>query len=155
MSLTRILPLLLAAMMAGTAAAQTNHADLVIQESKLTVKETIDALAKALESQGVKIAARVDHAAGARSVNQELAPMEVLMFGNPQIGTPLMRANPLIGIELPMKVLAWQDKSGKVLVAYTRPDTLKARYAVKDADPQFAAMAGALAKFSAAALGGR
>lgn len=155
MSAARTIALLFAGSVAGSAIAQTAHPELVVQESKLTVKETIDALAKVLEGQGVKVVARVDHAAGARAANMELAPMELLMFGNPQVGTPLMRANPLIGIDLPMKVLAWQDKSGKVLVGYTRPEVLKARYGIKDADPQFAAMAGALAKFSAAALGGK
>lgn len=127
----------------------------MIRESKLSIRDTIDALAKALEAKGAKVVARVDHAAGAKSINMDLPPRELLVFGNAQLGTPLMRANPLIGLDLPMKVLAWQDKGGKVLVAYTRPDALKARYGIKDGDAQFAAMAGALEAFTAAATGGK
>ena len=129
--------------------------DLVIKESKLSVKDTIDALVKALEAKGIKFAARVDHAAGAKAVSMELAPSEVLLFGNPMLGTPLMQSNPEIGLDLPMKVLAYTDKGGKVMVAYINPDALKARYGITDRDPQFKAMAGALEAFTAAAISGK
>lgn len=140
---------------AAPALAQPTAPDLVVQESRLPVKETMDALVKALGEKGVKIVARVDHAAGAKSVNMELPPTELLIFGNPQLGTQLIRSNPLIGIDLPMKVLAWQDRSGKVLVAYTRPEALKARYGITGADAQLNAMAGALAAFTAGATGAK
>lgn len=142
----------LTVMLAATAAAD---AGLVVTQSKLPVKETLDAMAKALEAKGVKVVARVDHAAGAKAAGLELQPAEVLIFGNPKLGTPLMQANPHIGIDLPMKAYAWQDAAGKVFVAYTAPDTLKARYAIKDKDEVFKAMAGALAAFTAEATGGK
>jgi uncharacterized protein (DUF302 family) len=133
------------------------HADpgLVVTPSKLPVKETLDAMTKALEAKGIKVVARVDHAAGAKAAGMELRPAEVLIFGNPKLGTPLMQANPQIGIDLPMKAYAWQDAAGKVFVAYTAPDALKARYAIKDKDEVFKAMAGALAAFTAEATGGK
>jgi len=83
----------------------------------------------------------------------ELPPTEILIFGNPKLGTPLMQANPEIAVDLPMKVLAWQDKAGKVWVAYTAPDALKARYGIADRDEVFKAMAAALQALTKAASG--
>ena len=119
------------------------------------MKETIDALVRAVEARGIRIAARIDHAAAAKSVNKELKPIEVVIFGNPNLGTPLMQANPAIGLELPLKVVAYTDAAGKVMVAYTKPDVLKARYAIKDNDPVFKAMGDALAAFTTAATAGK
>jgi len=117
---------------------------LVVKESTLSVKDTLDALAKAIEAKGLKVFARVDHAAGAKAAGLEMAPAEVLMFGNPKLGTPLMQAKPEIGIDLPLKVLAWQDASGTVRIGYAAPETLKARYGVEGKDEVFATMAKAL-----------
>src|SRR5690606_31082185 len=83
---------------------------LVTIESQHSVKDTVDRLAAALDQRGIKPVARVDHAAGAKTVGMELPPTEILIFGNPKLGTPLMQANPEIAIDLPLKVLAWQDK---------------------------------------------
>ena len=122
-------------------------------ESKFPVKETADRLAKALEEKGIKVAARVDHAAGAKAAGLAMPPAEVVMFGNPKLGTPLMLANPEIGIDLPMKALVWQDKAGKVWLGYTAPDALKSRYGVAGNDEVFKTMAGALSAFAKAATG--
>lgn len=122
--------------------------DLVVRESKLNVSETIDALVAALEAKGIKVIARVDHAAGAKAVGMDLRPSEVLLFANPKLGTPLMQSNPEIGIDLPMKALAWQASDGRVYLGYIAPDKLKARYGIKDRDAEFNAMADALLKFS-------
>ncbi len=137
----------LAMMTSGAAFAE----NLTVRESKLTVKETIDKLAKVLEEKGIKPIARVDHAAGASSVGMEMRPTEVLMFGNPKVGTPLMLANPEIAIDLPMKVVAWQTADGKVMIGYTSPESLKIRYAIKDKEALFKAMADALDAFTSAA----
>jgi uncharacterized protein (DUF302 family) len=117
---------------------------LVALESKYDVKETLDRLAAELDKRGIKVAARIDHAAGAKAVGMELPPIEVLMFGNPRLGTPLMQSAPAIGIDLPMKVLAWQDKAGKVWIGYTAPETLKARHDISDRDEVIRLMAAAL-----------
>lgn len=127
---------------------------LVVKESALSVKDTLDALAKAIEAKGLKVFARVDHAAGAKAAGLDMAPAEVLMFGNPKLGTPLMQAKPEIGLDLPLKVLAWQDASGKVRIGYTAPDALKARYGIAGKDEVFATMAKALDGLTAAATGG-
>ena len=70
----------------------------------------------------------MDHAAGAKKIGQELKPTELLIFGNPKLGTPLMQANRRIGLDLPLKALAWEDDAGKVWLAYTAPSALKARH---------------------------
>jgi uncharacterized protein (DUF302 family) len=127
--------------------------DLLVRESKLGVKETMDALAAALEAKGLKIAARIDHAAAAKAAGMELRPTEVVMFGNPKLGTPLMQSNPEIAIDLPLKAVAWQAADGKVYFGYTAPDKLKERHHIKDRDEVFKAMAAALLAFGEAATG--
>jgi uncharacterized protein (DUF302 family) len=126
---------------------------LVTIESQHSVKDTVDRLAAALDQRGIKPVARVDHAAGAKTVGMELPPTEILIFGNPKLGTPLMQANPEIAIDLPLKVLAWQDKAGKVWVAYTAADALEARYGIADRDEVFKAMESALQSLTKAARG--
>lgn len=134
-------------------AASVNAQALVARESKFSVKETLDRLAVELEKRGMKVAARIDHAAGAKAVGMELPPTEVVMFGNPRLGTPLMLSAPAIAIDLPMRMVAWQDKAGKVWIGYTAPDTLKQRYAINDRDEQFKTMTGALDGLAKAAAG--
>jgi uncharacterized protein (DUF302 family) len=133
----------------GPALAQ--DAGLVVKPSALSVKDTLDKLTKVLDEKGIKVAARVDHAAGAKAAGMDLPPTEVVFFGNPKLGTPLMQSNPHIGIDLPMRVIAWTDKDGKTWVGYTSADALKARYGIKDKDEAFKAMAGALDAFTGAA----
>ena len=142
--------LVLVLAMSGAAAAQSL---LLSQESKFPVKETADRLVKAIEEKGLKVATRVDHAAGAKAAGLEMPPAEVVLFGNPKLGTPLMLSNPEIAIDLPMKMLVWQDKAGKVRVGYVAPDALKLRYGIKDRDAAFATMTSALAAFAKAAAG--
>lgn len=131
----------------------TAQSALTTIESKGSVKETADRLVKALEEKGLKPAARIDHAAGAKANGLDMPPTEVIMFGNPKLGTPLMLANPEIAIELPMKIVVWQDKAGKTQVGYVAPDTLKARYGIKDQDEILKTMTGALSSFAKAAAG--
>lgn len=139
----------------GAAQAFAAEPALVVKQSKLSVKETIDSLATALETKGVKVVARVDHAAGAKTAGMELRPTEVIIFGNPKLGTPLMQADQRAGLDLPLKVLAWQDADGKVFVTYTDPATLAARYRLDGKDDVLNAMAQALDAFSTAAAAGR
>ena len=146
---------LIVALVVGGALPQAAPAQslLLTTESKFPVKETADRLAKAIEDKGLKVAARVDHAAGAKAAGMEMPPTEVVLFGNPKLGTPLMLSNPEIAIDLPLKMLVWQDKAGKVWVGYLASDALKVRYGIKDRDEAFATMAGALAAFAKAAAG--
>ena len=124
---------------------------LVTIESKSSVKDTGDKLVKALEEKGIKVAARIDHAAGAKAAGLDLPPTEVIMFGNPKLGTPLMQAERTAGLDLPMKVLIWQDAKGKVWVGYLSPAQLKKRYAIKGNEEVLKTMTGALDAFAKAA----
>jgi uncharacterized protein (DUF302 family) len=104
---------------------------LVLKPSKLPVKETVDAIAKSAEDKGAKIVARVDHQAGAKAVGVEMKPSQVLLFGNPKVGTPLMQTNPRAGLDLPLKVLAYEDAQGRTWVVYTSPAALAKKYGLK------------------------
>lgn len=127
--------------------------DLLVKPSTRGVKESIDALAAAVEAAGAKVVARVDHAAGAKVAGAEMKPSEVLIFGNPKLGTPLMQANPRAGLDLPMKVLAYEDAKGKVWIVTTRAAALRSRYGIKGKDDIITAMTGALDKLTDAAAG--
>jgi uncharacterized protein (DUF302 family) len=116
------------------------------------VKEAIDRLEAALRAKGVTVFARVDHAAGAASVEMQLRPTEVLIFGNPKAGTPLMQANQTIGLDLPLKILAWEDAEGKVWLTYNDPDWLARRHRLgSSAKSAVDALAVVLANFAKAA----
>jgi uncharacterized protein (DUF302 family) len=99
-------------------ASVSAQAELKSLEAKRSVGETIDTLQQVVVNKGFKVFARVDHAAGAKSVNQELRPTELLIFGNPAGGTPLIQAEQTMGLTLPLKMLVWQDDKGKVWIGY-------------------------------------
>ncbi len=101
-------------------------------ESRHSVSETIDRVAVAVAAKGIAIFARIDHAAGAASVGMSLRPTELIIFGNPKAGTPLMLANQVAGIDLPLKLLAWQDAAGKVWLTYNDPLWIARRHALSD-----------------------
>lgn len=88
-----------------------------VQPAKLCL-DKLEALAKA---RGLKVFARIDHAAGAHSIGQKLRPTELLIFGHPKGGTPLLQCSQAFGIDLPMHVLAWEDASGKTWLGYKDP----------------------------------
>lgn len=91
-------------------------------------KETLDRLEAEVKAKGLTVFARIDHAAGAAAVGMTLLPTAVLIFGNAKGGTPLMQSSQLIGIDLPLKVLVWQDTSGKTWLSYYDPSTLAQRH---------------------------
>ena len=101
---------------------------LVTRASPYPVPETVGKIESALTAKGVKIFARIDHGGEAKGAGLELRPTEVLIFGNPKAGTPLMQASPTIAIDLPLKVLVWQDDQGQVHVAWNSPDYLTQRH---------------------------
>ena len=119
---------------------------LIACVSKFGPKETMDRLAAAVTTRGISIMARIDHAAAAAAIGMELRPTEVLIFGNPQAGTPLMRAVQTVGIDLPLKALVWQDEGGATWLAYNDPQWLARRHgADAGLDRTLHAMADALA----------
>jgi uncharacterized protein (DUF302 family) len=100
---------------------------LVICISSFGPKETMDRLA-AVTTRGISIMARIDHAAGAAAIGMELRPTEVLIFGNPRAGAPLMQAVQIVGIDLPLKALVWQDEDGTTWLAYNDLQWLAQRH---------------------------
>ena len=125
---------------------------LVTIESNHTVKETIDRVAASLAAIGVAVFARIDHAEGA-SVGMPLRPTELLIFGNPKAGTPLMQSRQSIGIDLPLKLLGWQDGSGRAWLSYNDVAWLARRHGLgPDAAPAIDALARFLADLAAAAV---
>jgi uncharacterized protein (DUF302 family) len=101
---------------------------LISVPSRFGAKETMDRLEAALRANGVSIFARIDHAKGAAAVGENLRPTELLIFGNPKAGTPLMLAQQSIGIDLPLKALVWQDAMGTVRLSYDDPRWLAQRH---------------------------
>ena len=129
-----------------------NQAGLITIRSRHSVKATVDRLESDLKAAGVSVFARIDHAAGAASVGMELRPTELLIFGNPRAGTPLMQSKQAIGIDLPLKLLAWEDADGAVWASYNDPAWLAARHELgEEAAAAVHALAAALTKFTEAA----
>lgn len=114
--------------------------DLTIARSPYSVAETIDRLAAALRRRDIRVFARIDHAGAARDVGLDLAAEEVLVFGNPRVGTPLMQADPAIGLELPLRVVAW-SQDGETRVGYRSPEQLASEYGVATQVAALTAMA--------------
>ncbi|HEX4165076.1 MAG TPA: DUF302 domain-containing protein [Bryobacteraceae bacterium] len=96
--------------------------------SKHSVDETVSRLEAALEAKSAKIFAVVDHSGEAEKAGLQMLNTKLIMFGNPKGGTPLMLAAPTIAIDLPLKILVWEDRSGSVWVTYTRPEFLAERH---------------------------
>lgn len=143
--------LLLAAALTLVASPALAGEPFVVKASAHSVSATLDRLQAALEKKGITVFARVDHAAGAKKVGLALPPNQVLIFGNPKLGTPLMKAQPGIGLDLPMKVQAFQDDKGKVWVRYAKPQALVDRHGGKGPKPVLAKMTGALDALTSAA----
>jgi uncharacterized protein (DUF302 family) len=101
---------------------------LITIKSAVSVKETISRLETAAREKGLVIFARIDHAAGAQKIGKSLRPTELLIFGNPQGGTPLMECAQTAGIDLPLKALAWEDAGGQVWLGYNDPQFLAQRH---------------------------
>jgi uncharacterized protein (DUF302 family) len=120
---------------------------LITLASQHAVKATIDRLESAAKTKGLTVFARIDHAAGAAAVDLPLRPTELLIFGNARGGTPLMQLAQTIGIDLPLKALAWEDAGGKTWLSYNDTAWLAARHGVAE---QGAAAAKTLGDFLAA-----
>ena len=106
---------------------------IVDKPSHHSVDETVDKLKNILQSKGVTLFALVDHSGEAEKAGMKMRPTKLLIFGSPKAGTPLMLAAPSIAIDLPLKILVWEDEAGKVWVSYNSPDYLKERHGLPDA----------------------
>ena len=118
-------------------------------QSNFKPHETMDRLESEIKAHGMTIFARINHAALAGEVGLSLRPTEVILFGNPRGGTPLMQANQTIGIDLPLKALVWQDGSEQTWLSYNEPVWLAKRHELSGVERPVAAMSEALATIAA------
>lgn len=133
------------------ASEEATPAGLIIIKSNHSVPETIDRLETVLEKKGMTIFKRVDHAAGAEKSGLRLRPTELLIFGNPKVGTPLMLCSQTVAIDLPQKALAYEDESGHVWLAYNDPTFIAVRHNTQGCDQAIQKVSNALANFTGAA----
>ena len=124
---------------------------LVNVKSNHGVKETADRLESALKAKGMTIFDRINHAAGAEKVGKELRPTELVIFGNPKVGTPLMQCGQTMAIDLPQKALIWEDETGQVWFTYNEPEYLAKRHNTKGCLEVIKKIQNVLANFSSAA----
>jgi uncharacterized protein (DUF302 family) len=115
--------------MTASAMSSTAQPPGVVQlASRHTVAATLDRLQALLTARGILIFARIDFSADAQRAGLPMRPEELLIFGNPKAGTPLMQEAPVAGLDLPLKVLAWEAADGQVWLAYNDPQYLLRRY---------------------------
>ena len=105
---------------------------IVRKPSSRSVAETLVRLETILKARGIQVFARIDHAGEAARVGLSMPPTQVLIFGNPRAGTPVMLAAPTAAIDLPLKVLAWEDAVGKVWLGYIDPSYLAHRHGLEE-----------------------
>jgi uncharacterized protein (DUF302 family) len=120
-----LLAILLSVAAVGASAADNG---IISKSSRYSVSETITRLESVLKAKGVGIFAKIDHSGEASKAGLQMRPAQLLIFGNPKAGTPLMNAAPLAAIDLPLKALAWEDAQGKVWLSYNSPAYIKERH---------------------------
>ena len=120
--------------------------------SNFSPNETMDRLEIEIRARGMTVFARINHATLAAEAGLALGPTEVIVFGHPQGGTPLMQANQTIGIDLPLKALVWQDAIGRTWLSYHDPDWLAKRHKVSEAERTLVAMNRGLGELAAQAV---
>ena len=127
--MSRATPVVAAILLMASAVAAAADG-LVAVKSPHSAKDTMNRLEEIVKQRNLVVFARIDHAAGAQKVAKVLRPTEVLIFGNPQGGTPLMECAQSVGIDLPLKALVWEDAAAQVWLGYNDPGYLMTRHAV-------------------------
>jgi len=140
--------ILLAALMVSTVALAGDAAGLVQKQSPYSVGKTLDRLEGMLEDKGITVALRWPHGQRAAGVDIDLRTTEVMIFGNPNIGSHLMTSAQTAGIDLPMKALAWEDAQGQVWLGYNDPAYIAERHGIDDRGDTIEKMSKALAKLT-------
>jgi uncharacterized protein (DUF302 family) len=148
MKMTQWLPALI---LATTTLAASAADGLISIKSPHNAEATMTRLQDEVKQRGLNVFARIDHAAGAAKIGKTLRPTEVLIFGNPQGGTPFMECAQTVGIDLPLKALVWEDAAGQTWLGYNDPQFLAKRHDVADC-PVAANLVKALAGIAAAAV---
>jgi uncharacterized protein (DUF302 family) len=124
---------------------------LIDVKSSYAVKKTADRLETALKEKGMTIFARINHSEGAKKVGIDLPATELIIFGNPKVGSPLMNCNRTVGIDLPQKALIWKDENGQVWLSYNDPQYLANRHGLSECMEVIKKVEKALSKFAKAA----
>jgi uncharacterized protein (DUF302 family) len=124
---------------------------IITTESNHSVEQTADRLVSILEDKGMTVMNRINHASGAKKAGLELRSTEVIIFGNPKVGTPLMQCEQSVAIDLPQKALIWEDKEGQVWFSYNDPAYLKTRHNIVGCDKVLMKISNALESFAKAA----
>ena len=119
---------------------------IVNKPSNHPVDETVERVKNILQAKGITLFAMVDHSGEAEKVGMKMPPTKLLIFGNPKGGTPLMLAAPSTAIDLPLKILIWEDGQGKVWLSYNSPEYLQKRHGFPEDLEKNIAVAGALAE---------
>ncbi len=130
-----------------------NPDGLISKQSKFGVSETIDRLENILKKKGITIVTRWSHSKRAAGVGIKLRPTELLLFGNPKLGSHMFTSKQTSGIDLPLKALAWEDENGKVWLSYNDPAYITKRHSINDRDEIAKKMTGALNKLTNVAIG--
>ena len=139
--MNRLITALLVLVLSPVALAEDG---LIKKQSPHSVSKTIDRLQAALESKGITIVVRWKHSDKAAGAGIEMRPTELLVFGNPKLGSHLMTSQQSVGIDLPMKALAWEDANGQVWLAYNDPAYIAKRHGITDRPKIVAKMTKAL-----------
>ena len=126
---------------------------MITIESRHSVQITADRLEPILEEKGMTVFSRIDHAAGAAGIGETLRPTILFIFGNPKVGTALMKCGQTAGIDLPLKILIWEDDSGLVKLSYNDPRYIADRHDISDCGQVLQKMTGALKGFAEKATG--
>jgi uncharacterized protein (DUF302 family) len=119
--------------------------------SNHSVKETADRLQAVIKQKGMTVFTRIDHAAGAQRVGKILRPTELIIFGNPKVGAPLMQCSQTVGLDLPQKALIWEDEAGRVWFSYNDPKYLAKRHGLTKCGEILKKIENALKNFAIAA----
>jgi uncharacterized protein (DUF302 family) len=125
---------LLCTLMAMFFFASVTYADngIISIKSSHDAKTTVDRLENILREKGMTVFMRINHAEGAQKVGKKLRPTELIIFGNPKVGAPLMQCGQSVAIDLPQKALIWQDEAGQVWLSYNDPKYLASRHGIKE-----------------------
>ncbi len=126
---------------AGEETRPVHDVEQVVLAQRHSVPETVEKLKQAMAARDLTVMATVDHGAGARAVQMQLRPTVLLVFGKPEVGTPLMQRSQLVGLELPLKLLVYEDEAGRVNLAWPSAAQLAERLRVDRSDPVIGKMA--------------
>ncbi len=142
--------LMTACLLTSVYAIADTGSGLIHQKSTYSVKQTADNLVNILNKKGMTLFAHIDHTAGAEKVGKTLRPTEVIVFGNPKVGTPLMQCAQSAAIDLPQKALIWEDEKGDVYFSYNDPSYLVSRHNISGCEKVIKKITKALSAFAKA-----